>query len=84
MANLRVVAPTFTADQESAAQEIRRQLSHTLALITGAKTRLEFGPNEHDSTAIELLDIAEGVISNLEYIDRLAPELPAASEVAND
>jgi hypothetical protein len=82
MANSPFVAPTFTVDQEAAAIEVRRQLSRAYALIAGAKARLNAMPDK-DSATIELLEMAEDVVGDLDYINRLAPEANAPLEVAN-
>ena len=56
---------------ESAKAEIRRQFEQSYALVSSA--RHDLAEIAGTARAITLLDMAEDVLGELEYIDRLAP-----------
>ena len=60
----------FTPSKESALAEIRRQLEQGYALIAGARALLsQDNPRDADS----LLNMAEDVLAEHEYINRVSP-----------
>lgn len=79
MADFNVVQ--FQPSIGSAAREIRRQLDQSYALVAGARALLS--DSRHDQVeADRLLDMAEQVLSEKEYIDRIDPPEPDASRQA--
>jgi hypothetical protein len=81
MDKLHIIAPTFTANQESAADEVRRQMHQAYCLINAARASIrDAGIDSGVAIADELLDMAEDLLVDSEYIDRLAPK---AQEVTN-
>jgi len=74
----------FTPSKESALAELRRKLNQSYALIYGARmilANLTGGERAAIEPADRLLDMAEDVLSDLEYINRVQPV--EAEEVAN-
>lgn len=57
---------------QSATTEIRRQFNQAYALVTAARGRLLARPGNDEVAAI-LLDLAEDVLAELEYLDRIDP-----------
>jgi hypothetical protein len=70
----RIIPPqslaVLSTQHLSAIGEIRRQLKQAYALVHGARVEL-LSINQDDSSAYELLDMAEDILGDREYINRM-------------
>jgi hypothetical protein len=72
----------LSGPHESALIEIRRQLERGYALVHAARSML-LETQEGRSTPTDLLDMAEDVLTDQTWINRMDELLPRAAEVAH-
>lgn len=81
----RIIRPPILTElsgaHQSALIEIRRQLNQAYALVNAARTVL-LSQNQGDTTPCDLLDMAEDLLGDHEWINRM-DELQPREEVAH-
>jgi hypothetical protein len=73
MADRKFNVVSFDGSRASAILELRRQLEQAYALVAGARALVNRAGSIEGGSGDKLLEMAEEVLSDLKYIDRLDP-----------